>query len=1082
MSTRKAVENMYPLSPLQEGFLFHSLLDPDQGMYAPQVIFSLEGELDAQAFKAAWEQAIQRHGVLRSGFYWEQRDEPFQVVFQTAVLDWTEQDWQELSDDEQALQRQALIHANRRQAFDLQKPSLMRLQLLRLSETRYQLLWCHHHLILDGWSSAQLFKDVFQCYLHSQGQLPRLAPAPRPYADYIAWLKAQDAQAGQAFWQHYLAGHQGATLIADSHSHQGTTTQPAQFGQDQISLSTEQSAQLRDICRQHHITANTFLQGALAILLGQYTASRDVIFGYTSAGRPSDLPGATSMVGLFINSLPVRVQLPFEASAAPWLQQLQAQQAKASAYEYVSLREIQQHNNDKQALFDCLLVFESYPVDREAFQGQQTLAIKGLDFDEWTHYPLTLLVTEGEQIDITAKHRLEALSAEKVADLLAGLTRIIQTLLAEPNTPLHRLNTLDEKQTLQQQQWNTRLTEQPGPNTLTGLLERQRTRSAQQAAIVVDGESLSYEALHQQADCLALRLQNQGIGPEHRVALYLQRSASLMVALLAVMKTGAVYVPVEPSYPETRRQWILGDSQASLLLIDTRQHLTTMELPQGLPCWDLAIESNQHTAVLKPAPLTPDNAVYTLYTSGSTGKPKGVVNTHRGIVNRLNWMQARYPLSAEDRVLLKTPLGFDVSVWELFWPLITGATLVIAKPEGHKEPAYLIDCIVQNRITTLHFVPPMLSALLEEPNVSRCAESLKRVILSGEALSLSLQQRFFAALPTIELHNLYGPTEAAIDVTAWACEPMDTGSVPIGHPIANTQIYLLDEAMNPVPNGVAGELYIGGANLARGYLNRPDLTAERFVPNPFMDDGKAQAGQAAGIGRDQSTVLYKTGDLARYREDGAIDYIARLDHQVKIRGVRIELAEIEAVLEQYPGVKQAITKVFKDGEHSLLAAYLTLNTDADVNSDQLRHFTQQQLPDAMVPNAFEILKALPLTPNGKPNRQALNKPQQATNVTYIAPSSDTEKAIAEIWQATLNVDKPGSADNFFDLGGHSLIATRVISRLRKTFELEVPMQMLFERPVLADLAKGVDALRMVQQAQVAPPEDLPSDHKEVDLF
>ncbi|NEP63670.1 MAG: amino acid adenylation domain-containing protein, partial [Symploca sp. SIO2G7] len=753
-----------------------------------------------------------------------------------------------------------------------------------------------------------------------------------------------------------------------------------------------------------------------------------------------------------------------------WLQSLAEQQAQTTAYEYVSLRELQAWVNNGRSLFDCLLVFESYPVAADLFQGQTAFRLEEVQFNEWTHFPLTLLVSEGTEITITAKYRSEHISAAAVGRLLDHLKNAVVGIEQNPQGRLQDISLLSTQETQQLADWNRTQTEYPLDQTLPDLLTQQAETSPNATAVVFEDQFLTYQELHQRANQLAHHLQSQGISAEHRVGIYFQRSLTMMVAILAVVKAGAAYVPLDPDYPAARLQWMLKDANMAAVLTD--KILDLPPLSETVVSIDVADGSQQpETAPLHG--LTPDSSVYVIYTSGSTGQPKGVINTQRGLVNRLWWMQAAYGLTEQDRVLQKTPLSFDVSVWELFWPLLNGATLVIAKPGGHKDSAYLGQTIRQRQITSLHFVPSMLAAFLEAPDVGSCT-TLERVICSGEALSPALQKQFFEKLPNTELHNLYGPTEAAIDVTAWQCQPGET-TVPIGRPIANTQVYILDQDNNPVPVGIPGELHIGGVGVARGYLNRPELTGERFLKGGMR---KAKGEEDSSFILHPSSLLYKTGDLARYRSDGAIEYLGRRDFQVKLRGVRIELGEIEAALDEHPTVQQSAVLLRDDMPGGpMLVAYVAGADESDASLKQrLTAFLKQRLADAMVPQVFVAMESMPLTPNGKLDRRALPQPEHRANVEKILPRNSTETDIAAIWQALLQLDVVGIHDNFFGLGGHSLTATRMNTRLRKQFELDLPLHSVFEYPTVAALAVHIDALRVATK-----PTESPTGHKEIEL-
>ena len=1112
MDKRKNIENIYPLSPMQQGILFHTLLAPESGIYVPQIVLTLEGKLEAAALKRAWQQAVTHHDVLRTAFYWEQRDDPFQVVYRQVELPWVQQNWRGQPADIQATRRQIFLDCNQTQPFDLHTPPLLRLALIQVEDRKYHLIFAYHHLILDGWSAANLLKTGFAQYF-SVIQSPRtderpfaptvpFAPSP-PYTTYLTWLRSQDPAAAQTYWQQYLHGFQAPTYLPIWTTSSSKTAVAAENRtEQQHRLSAEQTAKLRSFAQKHQLTLNTLIQAAFGLLLSRYCDRDDVVFGATGAGRPADLPNSETMVGLFINTLPVRIRVPEDTEVILWLQQLQNDSATATIYEYSSLIDVQAWSElpTGQPLFDCLLVVENYPVNADMLAGQSALSLQNVQFVEWTHFPLTLLVSTGEQLTLTAKYSQHRATDDAIQRLLAHLETLLMGLTT--HSLLRDVPLLTAAEQEQLHLWNQTAAEYPNC-TLTELIEAQSDRIPDAIAVQFQDDTLTYQELDIRASQLAHHLQSLGVGPEVPVAVCIERSPDLVIALLAILKAGGAYLPIDPSYPRDRLTWMLQDAAPPVLITHSpTAHLThftdSTHVPQILNLnTDLPLPHSLTPSL--PHSLTPQNAISLLYTSGSTGRPKGVINTHRGLVNRLCWMQDAYSLTSGDRVLQKTPLSFDVSAWEFFWPLMTGARLVLAQPDGHKDSAYLVELIQQAQITTLHFVPSMLTAFLEAPDVANCT-SLKRVICSGEALPTALPAQFFQTLPNVELHNLYGPTEAAIDVTAWACQPspetVSSATVPIGRPIANTQIYLLDSRDRPVPPGIPGELHIGGTGVARGYLNQPELTAEKFVPNPF-----GQGTGSRGRGTEKETayrpyslfpipycLLYKTGDRARYRPDGTLEFLGRIDHQVKLRGFRIELGEIAAVLTQHPAVSQAVVTLREDR----LVAYI-VEAEGEQNSDgvtelgsdgvdetysphhpvtpspryPITHYLSKHLPTYMLPSHFITLDALPLLPNGKVNRKALPAPDRPERPAARSPETVTEQKIADIWQEVLRLEKISADDSFLELGGNSLSATRVNTRLRKTFKLDIPLRVMFEQPTLAELAVHIDALQITVNQPVA---------------
>ncbi|AFZ33306.1 non-ribosomal peptide synthetase (plasmid) [Gloeocapsa sp. PCC 7428] len=1052
---KKDIEDIYPLSPMQQGILFHSLLTPEVGVYVPQVCLTIDNLTNINSFAGAWQTVLQNNASLRTAFRWERRDQPFQVVYRDVELPWQQYDWRE----EYAQHKlEAFLLQDRQHGFDLKTPPLFRLTLIQLDATRYLLIWTQHHLILDGWSAGLILKEVFDVYhaLEAGSDIPKVYR--RPYADYIHWLQQQDASAAQAFWEKRLEGFttpnsclgnfpqrreppHGSFRLAIPQS------QPYahEWEEQQISLSASTTKQLKQLSQHHQFTFNTLLQGALAILLSRYCDTDDIVFGATTSGRPPELSHVESMVGLFINTIPVRVQVPDQEFLIPWLQKLQlAQVAAISQYQFTPLLDIQTASEIPKgaALFECILVYENYPVDATSLHSSAGLQIESVNTHEWTSFPLTLVVSAGEELTIKLKFDRSRFS-DAIARFLANFQVLLEGIAANPQQRLGDLPilTLHEQQLLGS--WNSTAIEYPTQQCIHELFVAQVEKTPDAIALIFNEAHLTYRELNSQVNQLATQLQDLGVCAEVLVGVCLERSVEMVVAILAVLKAGGAYVPLDPQLPQERLDLILADAQVEIIIQNSATGIAVDVKDGDAPASMLSHLNSPSLGNF--GRFDSDNSIYVIYTSGSTGKPKGVINTHRSLVNRLCWMQDRYQLTTSDRVLQKTPFGFDVSVWEFFWTLLNGACLVVAKPGGHQDSQYLADVIAKEQITTIHFVPSMLQAFLEEPELN--CPSLKCVFCSGEALSIELQNHFFTVFDA-ELHNLYGPTEAAIDVTYFECTPsLNTNSVPIGRPIANTQTYILNSHQRQVPIGVAGELYLAGDNLARGYLNLPELTAEKFIPNPFRDKGIASI----------ESRIYKTGDRARYLKDGNIEFLGRIDRQVKLRGFRIELGEIEAVLMQHSKVQTSVV-VVKD---EYLVAYVVPTLNSDVASAEIRTFLETKLPPYMIPTSFVFRESLPLTPNGKLDRRALAIDEIKLEArSDVLPRNDTENAIAAIWQEVLQLEQVGVYDNFFELGGNSLLATRINSRLRTSFQLELPLRSLFEKTTIAALAEYIQTLQM----------------------
>ncbi|MEM8677504.1 MAG: amino acid adenylation domain-containing protein, partial [Cyanobacteria bacterium P01_G01_bin.67] len=976
---KKNIEDIFPLSPTQQGILFHSILNPDSDIYTPQICLTFEGNIEPNRIKQTWQEIINRHQVLRAAFRWEKKDKTFQVIYKQIELPWVTEDWHEYLESEQENKLQEFLIADKKQGFNLKQSPLIRIALIQLSATVYKLVWTQHHIILDGWSSSLILKEFFTIYNGLQCQ------NPIPYGQYIAWLRQQDLEIAKDYWQTKLKGFVEPTCLKiygqNLELESATKT-------ESIELSIELSSKLKSFSKEHNLTLNTILQGAFAVLLARYTDSRDIVYGSTTSGRSQNLTNLESAVGLFINTLPMRVKLSDTESLLSWLGKLQQQQIDNLQYEYTPLAIIKDVSDiDREtALFENIFVFENYPLDTKAIPSDRDFQVSGIDVKEANNYPLTCLVKTGSEISIeiqyksdyalkdtathkvSRRHRFDNITITKI---LNSYQYLLAQILESPQQKLGQLSILLPEEEELIQSWQQTKVDYPLDKTIPELFLNQVNKTPDAIALIFEDKKYTYQELNEQADLLANHLIEIGVKPEIPVGIYLERSEKMAIAILAIIKAGGSYVPLDPIYPQNRIDFIIQDTGLNIILIQTKYQAKFID--NNLTIINLDFPSppvSQSPSLPVSQSLHPNNPAYIIYTSGSTGKPKGVVNTHRSLVNRLLWMQDTYQLNSEDKVLQKTPFSFDVSVWEFFWTWLNGACLVIAKPEGHKDSNYLVELIDKEQITTLHFVPSMLEVFLEESNISSC-KSIKKVICSGEALPINTKNKFFNKL-NAELHNLYGPTEAAIDVTAHKCKQDKNNLVPIGKAIANTQIYILNSQQQINPIGIPGELHIGGVGLSRGYLNRPDLTAEKFIPNPF-NEGRRRKGDSVSRmqadGRSFSStppdsLLYKTGDLACYLPDGNIQYLDRIDNNIKVRGFRIELGEIEAALEEYGAITKAVVIVRNDlGVNERIVAYvkgdrnLVQGISENLIASKLRHYLELKLPYYMIPDDFIFLEA-----------------------------------------------------------------------------------------------------------------------------
>ncbi|HEX9935769.1 MAG TPA: amino acid adenylation domain-containing protein, partial [Longimicrobium sp.] len=969
--------------------------------------------------------------------------------------------------------------------FDLARGPLIRGRLIRLADDDHVLLITMHHIVSDGWSMDVFTRELGELYAAFRAGDPDPLPAlPIQYADYAVWQRkwvdGEVLKAQAEYWKAALAG--APELLELPADRPRPARQDFSGGAVGIELNAELTAGLKALSQRNGATLFMTLLAGWAAVLSRLSGQEDVVIGTPTANRGrSEIEG---LIGFFVNTLAVRVDLSGSPSVAGLLARVKERALGAQHNQDIPFEQVVElvqpaRSLSHTPLFQVMFTWQNAPGHELELSGLALAgsaprpaaapkpAVAAVAAQTTVKFDLSIALSERDGWIVGAVEYATALFDQATVERFLGyLRRALEEMVEDESRPVERLAlmTADERARVVED-WNRTDAEFPADSCLHELIEAQVERTPAETAVVFEGEELTFAELNARANRLAHHLRALGVGPDVRVGICAERSLEMMVGLVGVLKAGGAYVPLDPGYPAERLAYMLSDSAPAVVLAQTHLRdrvegadVPLLELDAAAPAWaDLPATNPARGA------LTPGHLAYVIYTSGSTGRPKGVGVHHRGVVNRLSWMEAVHGLGPRETVLQKTPYSFDVSVWELFWPLAAGARLVLARPEGHRDPAYLLDIIRRERVTTVHFVPSLLAVFLAHADVERGAvPELKRVMSSGEALPPELVARFGERLPGVELHNLYGPTEAAVDVTIWRF-PADgpAARVSIGRPVPNTRIYLLDGAGEPVPVGVAGELCIGGVQVARGYLGRPELTAERFVADPF--------------GAEPGARLYRTGDRARWLADGMIEYLGRIDFQVKVRGFRIELGEIEARLAEHLQVREAAVLVREDtaGEKRLVA-YVVGEAEADV----LRAHLADRLPEYMVPAAYVRLDTLPLTASGKLDRRALPAPEGDAYAVraYEAPVGEAEEALAGIWAEVLGLERVGRRDNFFEMGGHSLLAVRVISRVRQTLGVEAAIGDLFVRPVLADFARGLETAARAELPPIEPVErgrDLP---------
>ena len=1053
-AVKPQIEDLYELSPMQQGMLFHTLYESGSGVYCEQLTCALTGELDRAAFEQAWERVVERHPALRTAFHWRELDKPLQVVYRDAPVPWHREDWRSLTAAEQERRLKDWLTADRRHGFELSAPPLLRLALFRTGARSHRFVFTFHHILMDGWCLPLVLAEAFASYAAARGGAVAHHDRTRPYRDFIVWLQTRDPAGDEAFWRTALAGFRAPTPLPYATASTAGATGPAAYTERLNPLSEAETTALQRLARDHQVTINTLVQAAWAVLLARATGEQEVVFGATVSGRPAALPGVETMIGVFINTLPVRVAVPPEAGLLAWLCELQDRQAEAREHEHTPLARIQAWSEvpPGRPLFESILVFENQPFDAL----HRTPAVDGFGVTdvrvaERTNYPLTLVVVPGAALRLRAIHDLRRLEASGAARALGHLRTLLAGMAEDPSRRVADLPLLTPAERHQLLVEWAAVEPVGGGDCLHRLFERRARQTPGAVAAVCGGETLTYAELDRRADRLAHRLAARGIGPDVRVGLCLERSLDLVTAVLAVLKAGGSYVPIDPLYPAERIAYLVADSRAAVLVTDERLLDRLPPAARTAALFLHARPEEEPAGALPRAEVAPDHLAYVIYTSGSTGRPKGVQVTHRNVVRLFAATERWFGFGAEDVWTLFHSYAFDFSVWEIWGALLYGGRLVVVPHWTSRSPEAFHALLCREGVTVLNQTPSAFRQLLRADAAAGGGTALRQVIFGGEALDLPSLQPWFESHgdERPRLVNMYGITETTVHVTFRPLAREDaTGGSVVGRALPDLRLRVLDARLEPVPVGVAGEVHVGGAGLARGYLGRPELTAERFVPDPFA--GPDEPGAR----------LYRSGDLARLRPDRDLEYLGRIDQQVKIRGFRIELGEIEATLAAHPAVAAAVV-VARDEEGGAgdrrLAAYVVPRQGRTADPGELRACLRATLPDHMVPAFFVALDALPLTPHGKVDRQALPAPgaaRPAPEADRVAPRDPLEAALATVWATALGLASIGIDDNFFALGGDSIRSVRVLA-LAHERGIDLTIEKLFQHLTVRELAAAL---------------------------
>ncbi len=1037
------IENIYSLTPMQKGMWFHSALDRQTAAYFEQTRFTMRGALDVQLFERSWMELAKRHLVLRANFVNGPAGEPLQIIYRDKPVGFEYEELLHLQVHEKQAYLDEKAEEDKLRGFDMEHDALVRFTILRTEEQSYHVLWSFQHILMDGWCLAQLTQELFEIYSALTSGKQPAGGKGSDYGDYIEWLEKQDDQAASGYWTAFLAGYEGQTVLPG----QKEPAPSGRFTADHVTaeLGKDLSKRMDRVAKQHLVTVNTLLQAVWGVMLQKYNGTNDAVFGSVVAGRPAEIPGIESMIGLFINTVPVRVNSEVDTVFADLMAKLQERALDSGRYDYYPLYEIQARSVQKQNLINHIIAFENYPVDEQMEQaGDQQhggLTIADVQMEEQTNYNFNVTVMPGTEIEIRFDFNAEVFDKDSIERLKGHLVHLLEQVTDNPEITVGELELVTEAEKADLLgRFNDTTTEFPRGQTLIQLFEEQAEYIPDATAISMNEQEMTYRELNERVNRLARTLRSHGISQGRLVAIMAERSIEMVIGILAAHKAGAAYVPIDPEYPEERIRFLIEDSGAQVMLTQSRLRERLAGLDSVILLDDESFYHEDGTNLNQGIEAT--DLACVIYTSGTTGKPKGNLVSHRNIV-RVVQNTNYIDITNRDHVLQLSSYSFDGAIFDIFGALTNGARLVLVPRETLLEIGLLADLIQRQRISVM-FITTAFFNVLVDVNVN-CFRDVRAILFGGERVSVGHVRKALAHLGAGRLNHVYGPTESTIFTTYLPVDFVDESAltVPIGRPISNTTVYIVDSRNKLLPIGVVGELCVGGEGLVRGYNNRPELTAEKFVHNPFTSGER----------------MYRTGDLAKWLPDGTIEYVGRTDDQVKIRGFRIELGEIETQLQKVEGIRK--TTVFArenvSGEKQLCAYY---EADCELPAAELKSVLSQELPAYMIPTYLIQLERLPLTTNGKVDRRSLPAPEESLQPGegHTPPRTPLEANLAEIWKSVLGLEHIGVHDNFFDLGGHSLRATTLVSKVHQELNVELPLRDVFRYSTIEQMALALSRI------------------------